>query len=89
MSKNVDFKNRDRFIELGLTIAAVRKMRGMSQEELAEKAEISRSNLSVIEAPNMIQSFSLDTFYKIADALEIRPGDLLNTSLPQGKTRQD
>jgi len=35
MSKEVEFKNRDRFIELGLTIASIRKMRGMSQEELA------------------------------------------------------
>ena len=36
--KEIEFKNRDRFIELGLTIAALRKMQGMSQEELAEKA---------------------------------------------------
>lgn len=34
MSKEIEFKNRDRFIELGLTIAALRKMQGMSQEEL-------------------------------------------------------
>ena len=26
MSKEVEFKNRDRFIQLGLTIAALRKM---------------------------------------------------------------
>ena len=32
MSKEVEFKNRDRFIQLGITIAALRKMRGMSQE---------------------------------------------------------
>jgi len=89
MSKEVDFKNRDRFMELGITIAALRKMRGMSQEQLAEKAGISRSNLSVIEAPNMIQGFSLDTFYKIADALDIKPGDLLNTSLPQSRSKPD
>ena len=37
MGKEVRFENHDRFIELGLTIAAVRKMQGMSQEELAEK----------------------------------------------------
>lgn len=54
MSKEIEFKNRDRFIELGLTIAALRKMQGMSQEELAEKANISRSHLSSIEAPNII-----------------------------------
>lgn len=77
MSKEVAFKNRDRFIELGLTIAALRKIRGMSQEKLAEKANISRSHLSSIEAPNIIRSFSLEVLYNIADALEINPGDLL------------
>ena len=49
--KEVDFSNRDRFIELGLMIASLRKMQGMSQEKLAEKAKISRSHLSSIEAP--------------------------------------
>ena len=45
MSREVEFCNRDRFIELGLTIASLRKMRGMSQEKLAEKAKISRSQI--------------------------------------------
>ena len=70
MSKTVEFSNRDRFIELGLTIAALRKMKGMSQEQLAEKAKISRSHLSSLEAPN---------------ALEVRAGDLLNSTLPASK----
>lgn len=82
MSREVEFCNRDRFLELGLTIAALRKMQGMSQEELAEKARISRSHLSSIEAPNIAQSFSLEILYKISDALNIRAGDLLNASLP-------
>lgn len=63
MSKEVEFKNRDRFIQLGLTIAALRKMQGMSQEQLAEKANISRSHLSSIEAPNIIRPFSLEAWY--------------------------
>ena len=84
MSKNVDFRNRDRFIELGLTIAALRKMKGFSQEQLAEKAHISRSHLSSIEAPNIIRPFSLEVLYNIADALDINPGDLLNTKFPTG-----
>ena len=84
MSKNVDFRNRDRFIELGLTIAALRKMKGFSQEQLAEKAHISRSHLSSIEAPNIIRPFSLEVLYNIADALDVNPGDLLNTKFPNG-----
>ncbi|MCR2024723.1 MULTISPECIES: helix-turn-helix domain-containing protein [Eubacteriales] len=86
MSKEVQFQNRDRFIELGLTISALRKMRGMSQEELAERAKISRSHLSSIEAPNIIRPFSVEVLYNIADALEVRAGDLLNSSiLPEKK----
>ena len=85
MSKDIQFKNRDRFIELGLTIASLRKMQGMSQEQLAEKAHISRSHLSSIEAPNIIRPFSLEVFYNVADALEISPGDLLNATLPARK----
>ena len=83
MSKEISFENRDRFIELGLTIAILRKMRGMSQEQLAEKAQISRSHLSAIEAPNMVRPFSLEALYNIADALNIAAGDLLNIQLPQ------
>ena len=86
LSKEVQFQNRDRFIELGLTISALRKMRGMSQEELAERAKISRSHLSSIEAPNIIRPFSVEVLYNIADALEVRAGDLLNSSiLPEKK----
>ena len=58
--KEVEFSNRDRFIELGLMIASLRKMQGMSQEKLAEKAKISRSHLSSIEAPNIVRPFSLE-----------------------------
>ena len=81
MRKEVAFKNRDRFIQLGIAIASLRKLRGMSQEALAEKAGISRSLLSVIEAPNTANSFSLETLYDIADALYVSPSNLLTASL--------
>ena len=73
----LNFKNRDRFIQLGVVISAIRKMRGLSQEQLAEKAGISRSHLSAIEAPNMVRAFSMDIFFNIADALEVDPSDLI------------
>ena len=79
--RNIGLNNRDRFIELGITIAALRKLQGMSQEQLAERAQISRSHLSSIEAPNIIRPFSVEVLYKIADALSVRAGDLLNTTL--------
>ncbi len=47
MGKDISFKNHDRFIHLGIAIAALRKMRGMSQEQLAEKRG-SADRLSVL-----------------------------------------
>ena len=81
MRKEVSFKNRDRFIQLGIAIASLRKLRGMSQEKLAEKAGISRALVSVIEAPGMASPFSLEVFFNIADALEIDPADLINAAV--------
>ena len=81
MSKDVEFKNRDRFIQLGIVIAALRKMRGMSQEQLAEKAHVSRSHISSIEAPGIVRPFSLEVLFNIADALEVDPAELLNMSV--------
>ena len=81
MSNDVGFKNRDRFIQLGIAISTLRKMRGMSQEQLAEKAEISRSHLSAIEAPGIARAFSLEVFFNIADALDVDPADLINASV--------
>lgn len=81
MSKEVSFKNHNRFIQLGIAISSLRKIRGLSQEKLAEKAGISRSLLSVIEAPNIAHCFSMEVFYNLADALDISPSDLINASL--------
>ena len=73
MSKVVSYENRDRFIKLGITISTLRKIRGISQEQLAEKAKISRSLLSSIEAPGMASGFSMEVFFNIADALGVSP----------------
>ena len=81
MSKDVSYKNRDRFLELGLAIASLRKMKGLSQDALAAKAGISRSHLSAIEAPNIIRAFSVEVLYNLADALEIRPGEQLDSDI--------
>jgi len=81
MSKVVRFKNQDRFIQLGIAIASLRKLRGLSQEKLAEKANISRSLISSIEAPGVATGFSLEVFFDIADALAIEPADLINASV--------
>ena len=79
--ESVSFKNRDKFIQMGIAISTMRRLRGMTQEQLAEKADISRSHLSAIEAPNMVRGFSMDSFLNICDALEINPAELINASM--------
>ena len=81
MSKDTEFKNRDRYIQLGIAISTLRKMRGLSQEQLAERANVSRSHISSIEAPGIARPFSLEVFFNIVDALEIDPADLINASV--------
>lgn len=81
MNNEKELRNRDRFIHLGIAIAALRKMRGLSQEQLAEKANVSRSHISSIEAPGIPRPFSLEVFFNIADALEIDPSDLIAASV--------
>ncbi len=84
----VQFKNRDRFISLGIAISTLRRLRGMSQEKLAQAAGMSRSHLSAIEAPNIIHPFSLEILFNIADALQISPADLLNYEFPGQQTNK-
>lgn len=81
MGKDVAFKNRDRFIQLGIAISTLRKMRGMSQEELAARAGMSRSYLSAIEAPNIVRAFSLEVLFNISDALAVEPKDLIEAKI--------
>lgn len=74
---NIGFENKDYYIELGLNIAFYRKRAGMTQDMLAEKADLSRSHLSAIEAPNIIRPFSLEILFNIARALDVEPYKLL------------
>ena len=63
----------EKYRQMGLNISHYRRLRGVSQEELAEKAHISRGHLSRIEAPNSITYFSIATLFDIADALGVEP----------------
>lgn len=66
------------FMKIGLNIAYQRKLKKMSQLDLAEKAGISRTHISNIEAPNMPTALSIETLLDIADALEIPASQLLD-----------
>ncbi|MCD7744426.1 MAG: helix-turn-helix transcriptional regulator [Lachnospiraceae bacterium] len=67
----VSEKRKKQYRQLGLTIAYYRKMNGMTQLQLAESINVSRTHLSNIEAPNMPTSVSLELLFDIADVLEI------------------
>jgi transcriptional regulator with XRE-family HTH domain len=69
--------NEFKYIQIGLNISYYRKLQGYTQESFAEVADISRSYISAIEAPNIVKTISLEMLFKIADALRIEPYKLL------------
>ena len=66
---------KSRYRTLGINIAYKRKQQGLTQEQLAEKAGLERSRVSKTEIAWV--GTSLDTIFKIADALEVEPYILL------------
>jgi transcriptional regulator with XRE-family HTH domain len=69
----------EKYRQLGLNIAYFRKQRGLSQIQLAEKIDISRTHMSRIEIADC--AVSLDVVFAICDALEISPGQLFDFRL--------
>ena len=67
----------NQYLQLGLKISYYRKLRGLTQEELAEKVDLSSAFIGHVEAPNVSKAVSLDTLFDIAKALEIPPYKLL------------
>ena len=63
---------------LGLTIAFYRRARGLTQSELAEAVQISRTHMSNIEAPNTKTSIPLNLLFDIAEALDIPVKELFD-----------
>lgn len=64
-------KFSNKYMALGLNIAYYRKKNNLTQEQLAYLADISRTHISNIEAPNSVCKISLDTLFSIADVLNI------------------
>ena len=71
-------KREEEYKMIGLNIAYYRKLKGLSQLELAEKVDLSRTHISNIEAPNMPTAISLDALLDIADILEVPAKNLLD-----------
>ena len=66
------------YYAIGQRIRKVRKARGFSQEELAEKVGISTTHMSHIETGNT--KLSLPVLVDITNALDVRTDDLLDRS---------
>lgn len=64
------------YYKIGQRIRKIRKAHGLSQEDLAEKVNISTTHMSHIETGNT--KLSLQVLVEIAAALEVRTDDLLN-----------
>jgi transcriptional regulator with XRE-family HTH domain len=61
----------------GKRLRELRKKRGVSQEKLAEMADLHRNYVGVLERGG--QYASLDAICKLAHALKVKPADLLKT----------
>lgn len=66
----------EKYKRLGLNIAYYRKEKGLSQIELAEKVDISRTHMSRIETADC--AVSLDVVFDICDALGVKPDQLFD-----------
>ena len=60
----------ERYRTLGLKIAYYRKKAGLTQEQLAEQAKLS-TFLAQVEAPGVMMGISLESLFRLADALEV------------------
>ena len=78
MRNELDLKARQQMEQIGKRIAALRSVKRISQEELAESAGISTVELSLIESPSTYNVFSMEVFYNICTALEIAPALLIS-----------
>lgn len=74
----MDEKRLRQFRELGLTISYYRRLKGLTQAQLADLVGLSRTHISNIEAPKVRTSLSLDSLFDIADALDVQVKELFN-----------
>lgn len=68
----------EKYRQIGLKIAYYRKLRGLTQEELAEQVGLTPAFVGHLEAPNIIKALSLDTLFDIAAVLDVPPNKFLS-----------
>ena len=65
--------HRQKYTKLGLKISYYRKLRGLTQEQFAEKLDKNLAFIGAVEAPNMARTISLDTLFDMAEVLAVPP----------------
>ena len=62
---------REQYIRFGLKVQYYRKLQGLTQEAFADKIGKSWSFVAKIESPTQVFGVSMETLFKVAEALEI------------------
>ena len=68
----------EKYRQIGLKIAYYRKLRGLTQEELAELVNLTPAFIGHLEAPNITKALSLDSLFDIAAVLNVPPDRFLS-----------
>ena len=77
ISKKTYTTKENQFLKnIGFKVQFLRKKRGMSQLELAEKADLSYATISHLESTS-VYGLSIVAIYRIAEALGVEPDQLL------------
>lgn len=74
----VKAEHKSKYTKLGLKISYFRKLKGLTQEQLAEKINKNLAFIGAVEAPNVNRTVSLDTLFDIAEVLGVPPYKFLN-----------
>ena len=62
---------REQYIRFGLKVQYYRKLQGLTQEAFADKIGKSWSFVAKVESPTRAFDVSMETLFKIAEALEV------------------
>ena len=65
--------HNERYRQLGLKISYYRRLRGLTQAQLAEKIDKAAAFIGQVESPRVQKTISLDTLFDIANALDVPP----------------
>lgn len=70
-------KHSNKHKALGIRIAYFRKLKGLTQEQLAEKLGKSAGYIGAVEAMNVERAISMDLLFDISELLEVPAHRLL------------